>query len=280
MRLFPVWMRWISLATCVFATAWPAAGNPSTTPGEQFHAELRAIARTYKTYRHVEFAVAAWAPAYCRAPIPYKDFRPGEAHPSTSKDKNTHGQKLYFLFARDRQAYLQAAAKPQPQGQVIVKESWTPKAATEEERTLFLSRASRSYAEGIPFARRDGKLYRTDTQGELFIMFKTAAGKADTDQGWVYGTVTPDGKTVTSAGRVASCMNCHKAAKHDRLFGLPGELAKMPFDAKPLPPPPIKEPSKADADAAQKLRAIMIPDQQLSGSPKEIVAQLNALAKK
>jgi hypothetical protein len=39
--------------------------------------------------------------------------------------------------------------------------------------------------------------------------------------GWVYGTVAPDG-TVTSAGRVASCMGCHTpSAKHERLFGLP-----------------------------------------------------------
>ena len=42
----------------------------------------------------------------------------------------------------------------------------------------------------------------------------------DTDEGWVYGTVSADGKTVTSAGRVQSCMNCHQDAPHDRLFGV------------------------------------------------------------
>ena len=36
----------------------------------------------------------------------------------------------------------------------------------------------------------------------------------------MYGTVTADGKKVTSAGRVASCMKCHET-KATRLFGLP-----------------------------------------------------------
>jgi hypothetical protein len=40
-----------------------------------------------------------------------------------------------------------------------------------------------------------------------------------TDNGWVYGTVTADGKQVTSAGRVKSCMACHQRAPNDRVFG-------------------------------------------------------------
>jgi hypothetical protein len=240
MRRCHLRMPWTVLALLVFASAGTAGEGTQTSPGEQFHARLREIARTYKTYRPVEFAEAAWAPALCRAPIPYQDFRPGEARPSASTDKGTHGQKLYFLFALRREAYLNVAAKPQPDGQVIVKESWTAKEATEEERTAFLRRDITSYAEGVPFARRDGKLYRTDKQGELFIMFKTA-DQPDTDQGWVYGTVTPDGKTVTSAGRVESCMRCHQAARHNRLFGLPGEPAKVPFEPSKAPPDPGKE---------------------------------------
>ena len=52
-------------------------------------------------------------------------------------------------------------------------------------------------------------------------MFKTDPQTPGTDEGWVYGTVTPDGQQVTSAGRVESCMMCHQGAPHDRLFGLP-----------------------------------------------------------
>ena len=50
-------------------------------------------------------------------------------------------------------------------------------------------------------------------------MFQAADDAPDTDEGWVYGTVSSDGQTVTSAGRVASCMNCHQEAQHGRLFG-------------------------------------------------------------
>lgn len=239
MRQFSVWMLWAGLAGLTAAATGTAGDHPQSKLGEQFHAQLREIARTYKTYRPVDFAEAAWSPVDCRAPLPYQDFRPGEARPSASMDKDTHGQKLYFLFARNRAAYLNVAAKPQAEGQVIVKESWAPKEATEEERTAFLNGGFGGYREGVPFARKDGKLYRTDKQGELFIMFKTAADQAGTDQGWVYGTVTPDGKSVTSAGRVESCMSCHQAARHDRLFGLPGELAKIPYELKELAVEPI-----------------------------------------
>jgi hypothetical protein len=54
-------------------------------------------------------------------------------------------------------------------------------------------------------------------------MFKLDPKTPGTDEGWVYGTVSADGKQVTSAGRVESCMRCHQKAPHDRLFGLPKE---------------------------------------------------------
>src|SRR4051794_7192772 len=130
MRDFPVWTPWTGLAALLVAVAGCAGDETQTRPGEQFHARLREIARTYKAYRPVEFAEAAWAPTYCRAPIPYQDFRPGELRSSASTDRVTHGQKVYFLFARNREAYLNVAAKAQAEGQVIVKESWSAKEAT------------------------------------------------------------------------------------------------------------------------------------------------------
>src|SRR5436190_351218 len=69
-------------------------------------------------------------------------------------------------------------------------------------------------------ARKGDKLFKATKQADLFIMFKLDPKTPGTDNGWVYGTVTPDGKTVTSAGRVESCMKCHQDAKADRLFGL------------------------------------------------------------
>jgi hypothetical protein len=54
-------------------------------------------------------------------------------------------------------------------------------------------------------------------------MYKLDPETPDTDEGWVYGTVTGDGAAVISGGRLASCMSCHLEAPHDRLFGLPHE---------------------------------------------------------
>jgi hypothetical protein len=75
----------------------------------------------------------------------------------------------------------------------------------------------------IPVYVKDQIQYRAAKPAGLFIMTKLKPDAPGTDEGWVYGTVAPDGKTVTSAGRVESCMNCHRDAKHDRLFGFPKE---------------------------------------------------------
>ena len=47
-------------------------------------------------------------------------------------------------------------------------------------------------------------------------MFKTAVDTPGTDQGWVYGTVSADGKRVTSVGRVKTCIQCHRNSTCDR----------------------------------------------------------------
>ena len=51
-------------------------------------------------------------------------------------------------------------------------------------------------------------------------MFKTKEGTPGTDRGWVYGTVSADGTTVTSVGLVKNGMQCHQDAPYDRQIGL------------------------------------------------------------
>ena len=65
-----------------------------------------------------------------------------------------------------------------------------------------------------------GGVYRAGAPAGLFIMFKVDSATPETDEGWVYATVSTAGE-VTSAGRVASCMGCHENATHERLFGVP-----------------------------------------------------------
>ena len=80
------------------------------------------------------------------------------------------------------------------------------------------------YVTGGPFASGFAivkQSFAADTRApkDLFVIAKV--GPQDgTDESWIYGTVAVDG-TVTSAGRVASCMGCHDHdAAHERLFGL------------------------------------------------------------
>lgn len=145
--------------------------------------EVQAAARSYESYGRVD-DVERLAPTDCRAPsLP-------PARMSASRDPETHGRKLYYLFAKNRDAYRMARELSQPAGQVLVKESWVPV----------------------------GDPKRPGDRGPLFLMVKT--GGADTDEGWIYATATPDGKSITSSGKLASCMECHQAAKYDRLFAV------------------------------------------------------------
>jgi hypothetical protein len=110
----------------------------------------------------------------------------------------------------------------------VVKESWVPEVVTEPDASYNPGSFRPSPGAGDPdadhfygYAKGEGGVvYRAGTPAGLFIMFKLDATTPDTDQGWVYATVTTAGQ-VTSAGRVASCMGCHEAAEHERLFGVP-----------------------------------------------------------
>lgn len=194
---------------------------------ENFHIELKTVAKDYRAWGRIDDE-SHWAPGLCRAP------HPGSAYASESDDDETHGRKLYSLFAQDPAAYLKPFVKQLPIGlvlrdklerpktgmaQAVVKESWVPREATEKE----VVEAGNMWIEGKfnPYVKRGKKVYKADKQADLFIMLKLDPKTPGTDEGWVYGTVTPDGKTVTSAGKVESCMKCHVEAKKDRLFGPP-----------------------------------------------------------
>ena len=109
---------------------------------------------------------------------------PPEPRPSAAPSTSPHGRKLYHLYAKDRNAYVRGDT--QPVGQAIVKEAWEA-------------------VDGKPGPK----------QG-LYVMMKT--GDVESDAGWIYGTQTPEGR-LTSSGKVASCMDCHRDAK-DRIFGM------------------------------------------------------------
>jgi hypothetical protein len=207
-------MKTVIFGLVAFAAGCGGTTTPLPVADAGLEARLLEIARDYERFGRVDDE-ARWAPALCRGP------EPSRARFSVAEAPSPHGSKLYFVFAKDRQAYLFGAGKSQPADQVVVKESWIPAVAApgEEPKPKSMEASHPWFPAGyyVPYARRDGRLYRASEKAGLFVMVKS--GGPETDAGWAYGTVSPDGK-VTSSGRLASCMSCHVEATPDRVFGL------------------------------------------------------------
>lgn len=179
-----------------------------------FHKAILTATTNYKRWGKLDtqlrLAPVACLPALGMGP------RPGLPLPldaktkpkmSESGDGSTHGRKLYYLYIQDSMAYSNFTA--QPVGQTIVKESWVPKIID------------------------DGPNGKKSVPGEkyaLFVMLKMAPATPNTDDGWVYGTVSPQGE-VTSSGRVQSCMECHQQTSNDRMFGVKSDRLLAPPDS-------------------------------------------------
>jgi hypothetical protein len=73
---------------------------------------------------------------------------------------------------------------------------------------------------GLYPIQKDGKWWRGDQFDGLFLMIKPKKTDLATDAGWFYATVASDLKTITGAGLMQSCMECHKM-QPSRVFGLP-----------------------------------------------------------
>jgi hypothetical protein len=168
---------------------------------------LLEIAREYPGYGRVDY-LNRWSPELC-------SLRPSNARMSVSSDEAGHGRKIYFLLAKNRDAYVQARLKPQPAGQVVVKEAWEPKevAGIPAYPEQLSSDKAGPY---IPFLTRDKRHYTTGARSGLFMMLKEGSE-------WSYGTVSADGHRVLQFGRLESCLECHREAQPDSVFGLPKE---------------------------------------------------------
>lgn len=184
--------------------------------------QVRAAIREYQTWQRVS-DLAHWAPTLCSIPSLIG------AQLSDSKDERTHGKKLYFLFARDASAYWAVgtpeSAQQPPNGQSIVKESWTHTRVPGPPKRIDLNARvadQNAFREFPPeFALLDGQWHRTDKPAGLFIMTYLGEDNPNTDAGWIYATTNPSGDQINSIGLIESCMGCHTKAPHGRLFGLP-----------------------------------------------------------
>lgn len=181
--------------------------SPTREPDE-LATTLRSIAAEYASWHRVD-EWNHWAPELCW-------IKPSVGRISASDDADTHGRKLYYLYAKDRAAYVAAREADQPIGQVVVKESWKPVEIGANETVDEFSRT----VDGHSIAERDGKRWKPGAKTGLFVMIKRAADAPGTDAGWIYATTSSDGSVVHESGRVASCMSCHDEGTRDRLFGL------------------------------------------------------------
>lgn len=198
----------------------PSAEAPQPEAVKSFEDELLQVAKDYKSWGRVDDETR-WAPELCRP-------EPSVSRFSASKDADTHGQKLYSMFAKNRKEYALLKPLPQSTGQVIVKESWVPEETTEVKpgdidarKAVSDGKRSRSDGQHYPYATKGDKVFKASKLAGLYIMMKVDAKSPDADEGWIYGTISADLKTVTASGKIESCMKCHQDAKSDRLFGLP-----------------------------------------------------------
>lgn len=175
-------------------------------------ARLIEIGRTYRESLGLASDAVLWAPTQCVPPEPQVEM-------SASGDGETHGSKLYVLYARDVEGYKKLTedrAAGSAGDQVIVKETWLPVNAEGDGPRD--ARAPRTRVKG-----KDGVEHMAGEKGPVFVMLRTGGTEAWADAGWVYATLTADGTRVTGAGRMASCMGCHEKAGEGRLFGMKRE---------------------------------------------------------
>jgi hypothetical protein len=199
------------LVLCASCVQSPTPAPDATGLDANLVAQALTIADEYRRWGRVDDELR-WAPFLCRQPLP------GVARLSDSTHPGTHGQKLYSVWARHREQYPTKTEV----GQVLVKESFVavpdPTARFEPARAATPAPIDADHF--YPYATKNGAVYRAGDPAGLFIMHFAGPDAKDTDEGWLYFTVSPR-RDVTGVGKIASCIECHDHAPHGRLFGLP-----------------------------------------------------------
>jgi hypothetical protein len=221
-----------ALAVSSLAACRAERASGTSEPSGAWRDRLLRIAASFPALGRVDDG-GRMAPTDCMMPSQPR------ARATASVDEATHGgDKVYSLFAKDPASYrsltgvraTRARAEPldvdgtEGCSQVLVKEAYRPVELSAGELAFVFVDEVGSRQRGLqPIlpATKDGKRFAAGERTGLFVMFRLAPDTEGTDDGWVYGTVTADGKTITSVGRVAACMACHEKAPHGRLFGLP-----------------------------------------------------------
>ncbi|MDG2147969.1 MAG: hypothetical protein P8N09_00430 [Planctomycetota bacterium] len=227
----------LSTTTGCLGSDDPSSG---TIANASIESDARAIAASYPDWGGpVDFQLR-FGPVACRMPRSTPRF-------SASSPGGPHAEKLYLVHASDASRYAGVDYSSLAQGgmlmpeeslseslgvlpkrrpplpelshaweQILVKEAFAPTLAREGED----EDPAHTFGEFVPAVRGEENWIPGDSAG-LFLMLRTARDTPGTDEGWVYATVQADG-VVSATGQIASCMDCHRRAGPDRMFGLPG----------------------------------------------------------
>jgi hypothetical protein len=198
-----LWGLYPSTCPAIFAVSDRDGGQLAPFDRGPLEARVLAVADRYLGFGHVD---DAWRFA------PFDCLMPPSGAPIASLDAAApHDRKLYYLYARDRAAYLAHRDVP---GQIVVKEAWAP------DEVPMAEAISTSYPPQCARVR-DGRCMQPGAFKGLFVMMRVSPS-IESDDGWIYATVDPAG-AITASGRIASCINCHQNAPHGRLFGVINE---------------------------------------------------------
>lgn len=209
------------------------------TPTELRARELPRVIAGYQADERRVKTPARWTLALCDQPSPELLKPVHEPRMSRSKDEQTHGSKISLFYASDAGAYLaitQAHATapsprkpseatpepaPLPDGMYIVKENWTVEQVALSDLPPRVFREP-TYDYVIEHGSPD-RAWKRKRRSNTFVMYKPPADSAlaaETDAGWIYAVLTPDAKAVIESGLIASCVDCHRHATRERLFGM------------------------------------------------------------
>ena len=166
---------------------------------------LAQIGRDYVTWPP---AVELSPPGTCFVP-------PQQVYLGSPVPQSPHADQLCISYSPNRRIRHWREPRRQPAGQVIVQAAYRP----EEVVDVMSARESLAVEGAGTLIHRQGRTWRRGERSALFVMIKGDEADPNTDAGWTYAELSPDGSQVRQSGRLASCMSCHADAPHDRLFG-------------------------------------------------------------
>jgi hypothetical protein len=211
-------------STSAFSPASASVGSPEASADvgtivndAKQHPALLAIAGQYGSFARADGT--HWSQLDCRAP-------PDDpAHLSSAAEGTAHGRKVFVLRLFDFETYARETGGRAPAPSTARLGQGRPVPGVEQALVKVSYEPTEDAAKAQPFAGiapavHQGKRYYPGEQKDLFVMYRPTDKSVATDDGWLYGTVSPDGKRVSSAGLVKSCMGCHEKAPNGRQFGV------------------------------------------------------------